>query len=112
FSGPRKRKASRCSSSPDGARLHAKPTEANLRKAGYDGWGALIMRPAGTSTPSAADYKAPERVKSSSPGIYDHRQCRRSTERSQRVQCTSSVSGAKSVLPDSLDRTESAGMIS
>jgi HAD superfamily, subfamily IIIB (Acid phosphatase) len=38
-------------------------TESNLHKAGYDGWSALIMRPAGTSTPSASDYKAPERVK-------------------------------------------------
>jgi hypothetical protein len=43
-------------------------TEANLIKAGYDGWGALIMRPARTSTPSAADHKAPERVKIAAPG--------------------------------------------
>lgn len=44
-------------------------TVENLRKAGYvdkdgrNGWAALIMRPAGTSTPSAADFKAPERAK-------------------------------------------------
>jgi len=43
-------------------------TEANLHKAGYDGWSALIMRPAGTSTPSAADYKAPERGKIAAQG--------------------------------------------
>jgi predicted secreted acid phosphatase len=44
-------------------------TESNLRKAGYDGWTALIMRPAGTSTPSAADYKAPERAKIAAQGF-------------------------------------------
>jgi acid phosphatase len=44
-------------------------TEANLRSAGYDGWSALIMRPAGTSTPSAADYKAPERRKIAAQGF-------------------------------------------
>lgn len=44
-------------------------TERNLRDAGYvdkrgkTGWTRLIMRPAGTSTPSAADFKAPERAK-------------------------------------------------
>jgi acid phosphatase len=38
-------------------------TEMNLHKAGYDGWVRLIMRPAGTTTPSAADFKAPERAK-------------------------------------------------
>ena len=38
-------------------------TEKNLRAAGYSGWVKLIMRPAGTTTPSAADYKAPEREK-------------------------------------------------
>ncbi len=38
-------------------------TERNLRAAGYHGWTALIMRRNGTSTPSAADYKAPERAK-------------------------------------------------
>jgi HAD superfamily, subfamily IIIB (Acid phosphatase) len=43
-------------------------TEINLRKAGYDGWTALIMRPAGTSTPSAADYKAPKRAKIAAQG--------------------------------------------
>jgi acid phosphatase len=43
-------------------------TEANLHKAGYDGWSALIMRPDGTSTPSAADFKAPERTKIAAQG--------------------------------------------
>ena len=38
-------------------------TEANLRAAGYEGWAGLVMRPDGRSTPSAADYKAPERAR-------------------------------------------------
>jgi acid phosphatase len=44
-------------------------TAKNLRDAGYvnerggGGWTALIMRPAGTRTPSVADFKAPERAK-------------------------------------------------
>jgi predicted secreted acid phosphatase len=44
-------------------------TEANLRKVGYDGWAAVLMRPAGTSTPSAANYKAPERAKITAQGF-------------------------------------------
>lgn len=36
-------------------------TEDNLRKAGYPEWVHLYMRPDGTSTKSAADYKAPLR---------------------------------------------------
>lgn len=44
-------------------------TETNLRKAGYDSWTAVIMRPAGTSTPSAADFKAPERAKIAAQGF-------------------------------------------
>jgi predicted secreted acid phosphatase len=44
-------------------------TESNLRNVGYDSWTALIMRPAGTSTPSAADYKAPERAKIAAQGF-------------------------------------------
>jgi len=44
-------------------------TENNLRRVGYDGWSALIMRPAGTSTQSAADYKAPERAKIAAQGF-------------------------------------------
>jgi hypothetical protein len=43
-------------------------TEANLRTAGYDGWKELIMRPDGSRTPSAADYKAPERGKIQAQG--------------------------------------------
>jgi hypothetical protein len=38
-------------------------TEKNLHDVGYQGWSGLIMRPDGSSTPSAADYKAPERAK-------------------------------------------------
>lgn len=44
-------------------------TEANLKKAGYDTWAAVLMRPAGTSTPSAADFKAPERAKITAQGF-------------------------------------------
>jgi acid phosphatase len=44
-------------------------TEANLHKAGYDNWNALVMRPAGTSTRSAADFKAPERAKIAAQGF-------------------------------------------
>jgi predicted secreted acid phosphatase len=36
-------------------------TEENLRKVGYPEWAHLYMRPDGTSTKSAADYKAPLR---------------------------------------------------
>lgn len=36
-------------------------TEANLRHVGYRGWLEVIMRPRGTTTESAADYKAAER---------------------------------------------------
>jgi acid phosphatase len=43
-------------------------TEANLRKVGYDTWTALIMRPDDTATPSAADYKAPQRAKIEAEG--------------------------------------------
>ena len=38
-----------------------KATEKNLRLVGYDHWQKLIMRPLGTKTPSASDYKAPQR---------------------------------------------------
>ena len=38
-------------------------TETNLVNIGYIGWAALAMRPAGSTTPSAADYKTPERAK-------------------------------------------------
>ena len=44
-------------------------TEANLRKAGYEGWVSVIMRPAGTTTPSAADFKVPERAKIMAQGF-------------------------------------------
>ena len=36
-------------------------TEKNLRDVGYAGWQEVIMRPKGTTTPSAADFKAPAR---------------------------------------------------
>ena len=38
-------------------------TERNLKAAGYTDWVKLVMRPHGSTTPSAADYKAPERAK-------------------------------------------------
>jgi hypothetical protein len=44
-------------------------TEKNLRAAGYDGWTELIMRPVGSHTDSAADYKAPERAKIAARGL-------------------------------------------
>ena len=44
-------------------------TEANLRKAGFEDWTALIMRARGTSTPFTADYKAPERAKIEARGF-------------------------------------------
>jgi len=44
-------------------------TEANLHKAGYDGWAGLILRPAGLTIKSAADFKAPERAKIASQGF-------------------------------------------
>ena len=44
-------------------------TETNLHMAGYDGWTELIMRPVGTTTKSAADYKAPERAKIEAKGF-------------------------------------------
>ncbi len=45
-------------------------TEGNLRKAGYAGWTRLVMRPDGTSTKSAADFKAPERRKIEAEGYH------------------------------------------
>ncbi len=38
-------------------------TARNLRRVGYTKWQALILRPAGTTTPSAADYKAQQRAR-------------------------------------------------
>jgi predicted secreted acid phosphatase len=38
-------------------------TAANLRRVGYRGWVGLIMRPAGSKTVPAADYKSAERAK-------------------------------------------------
>ncbi len=38
-------------------------TVQNLKRTGFADWTGLIMRPAGTTTPSAADYKAPARAK-------------------------------------------------
>ena len=37
-------------------------TTRNLHQAGYDGWAKLVMRVPGSSTPLAADYKAPARA--------------------------------------------------
>jgi acid phosphatase len=38
-------------------------TEANLRRAGYDGWTGLVLKPRGLSVPTIADFKAPERAR-------------------------------------------------
>ena len=43
-------------------------TEWNLRAAGYAGWTKLIMRPNGSHTASAADFKAPERARIEAKG--------------------------------------------
>lgn len=43
-------------------------TEKNLRRAGYGHWVELVMRPHGTTTPSAADYKAPQRARIEAEG--------------------------------------------
>lgn len=43
-------------------------TIRNLHAAGYRGWTALVMRPRGTTTASAADYKAPQRAKIAARG--------------------------------------------
>ena len=43
-------------------------TERNLRRAGYDGWAGVILRPVGSATPSAADYKAAERARIEAAG--------------------------------------------
>jgi predicted secreted acid phosphatase len=44
-------------------------TERNLRRAGYRGWAGVIMRPAGSRTASAADYKAPARARIEAMGF-------------------------------------------
>jgi predicted secreted acid phosphatase len=44
------------------------PTETNLKRVGYNGRARLIMRPAGTTTASASDFKAPERKKIEAEG--------------------------------------------
>ena len=44
-------------------------TETNLHMVGYDGWTEMVMRPSGTATKSAADYKAPERAKIAAKGF-------------------------------------------
>jgi len=38
-------------------------TTENLKRAGYKDWKELILRPAHSKTPSAADYKAPQRAR-------------------------------------------------
>jgi predicted secreted acid phosphatase len=38
-------------------------TETNLRRAGYENWDGLFMRPAGSTATSAADFKAPARAR-------------------------------------------------
>jgi predicted secreted acid phosphatase len=44
-------------------------TETNLRKAGFDGWTSLTLRPEGPPTPSVVDYKAGERAKIAARGF-------------------------------------------
>jgi predicted secreted acid phosphatase len=44
-------------------------TEQNLYAVGYEGWVELVMRPAGSHSASAADYKAPERAKIAARGF-------------------------------------------
>lgn len=44
-------------------------TESNLRKEGYSDWSGLTMRPDATKTPSAVDFKAPERVRIEAQGF-------------------------------------------
>jgi predicted secreted acid phosphatase len=44
-------------------------TARNLRRAGYRGWAGLVLRPAGSTTPSAADYKAPQRARIEAQGF-------------------------------------------
>jgi acid phosphatase len=43
-------------------------TERNLRFAGYESWEGLAMRPIGSHTRSAADFKTPERRKIANAG--------------------------------------------
>jgi predicted secreted acid phosphatase len=45
------------------------PTEANLHKAGYDGWTGLILRPLDSTGPSVVDYKVSERAKIAAEGF-------------------------------------------
>ncbi len=49
---------------------HRAATVRNLRKAGYGGWAGLVMRPTGTSTPSAGDYKAEARAAIEAEGFH------------------------------------------
>lgn len=44
-------------------------TEQNLRDAGYRGWAGVAMRPAGSPSTPAADFKAPERAKIEAQGF-------------------------------------------
>jgi HAD superfamily, subfamily IIIB (Acid phosphatase) len=43
-------------------------TERNLRRVGYRGWARLLMEPAGSKFPSAADFKAPQRARIEAQG--------------------------------------------
>jgi len=43
-------------------------TERNLRRAGYDGWAGLVLRPVGAAAASAVDYKAAERKRIEAAG--------------------------------------------
>jgi HAD superfamily, subfamily IIIB (Acid phosphatase) len=43
-------------------------TEKNLNEVGFTGWTKVILRPSGSRTASAADFKAPERAKIEAQG--------------------------------------------
>jgi acid phosphatase len=43
-------------------------TARNLKRVGYEDWTGLVLRPLGSKTPSAADYKAPARAKIEAQG--------------------------------------------
>jgi len=45
-------------------------TATNLTNAGYKDWDGLILRPVGSHTPSAADYKAPARASLEAKGFH------------------------------------------
>ena len=61
-------------------------TERNLRAAGYDGWGAVMMRRR-RQGPIAADVQGEPARQDRGAGLYDHPQRRRPAQRSRRRSC-------------------------